>query len=111
MKSDQTYLKHILEAIEKIESYVGATDFTAFQKNNMMIDAVVRELQIIGEATKQISDDFRAQHNNIPWPKIRAMRNYLVHEYFGVNIKVVWDTCSNNLPVLKTYVRELLGLQ
>ena len=110
MKSNQTYLKHILEAIEKIESYIGDSDFAAFQKNNMMLDAVVRELQIIGEATKQLSEDFRDQHAEVPWPKIRAMRNYLVHEYFGVNVKVVWDTCAINLPELKTYVLELLGL-
>lgn len=109
MKNDQTYLNHILEAIEKIESYIHGSDFDAFRKNSMMIDAVVRELEIIGEATGHLSDSFRTQHPNMPWPKIKAMRNYLIHEYFGVSVKIVWETCHSNLPRLKQFILTKLS--
>ena len=74
----------------------------------MMIDAVVRELAIIGEATNNLSDDFRRNHSDIPFRDIIDMRNILIHDYAGVNTKVVWDTCKNNLPELKQFVTDKL---
>ena len=109
MKNDQTYLKHILEAIEKIQSYIGDVDFDEFSNNNMMIDATVRELEIIGEASKSLSGDFHARYPDVPFRDAVDMRNFLIHEYFGVNVKVVWDTCSNDLPKLKFFVEKLLN--
>jgi uncharacterized protein with HEPN domain len=108
MKDDRTYLLHILEAIEKIENYISTAGFDSFSSNNMMIDAVVRELEIIGEASRNLSDEFQERHFEIPWYKIKAMRNVLIHEYFGVNLKVVWDTCRNDMPTLKTFVQKVL---
>ena len=108
MKDDRTYLLHILEAIEKIERYVTAVGFDDFSDNDMMIDAVVRELEIIGEAARNVSDSFQEKHSQIPWHKVKAMRNVLIHEYFGVNLKVVWDTCKNDVPTLKSFVEEML---
>jgi uncharacterized protein with HEPN domain len=89
MRDDKTYLHHIIEAIEKIEKYIGSVEFDEFSKNDMMIDAVVREFEIIGEAANNLSDKFQDKHFEIPWYKIKAMRNVLIHEYFGVNLKVV----------------------
>ena len=109
MKDDKTYLLHIFEAIEKIEKYIGTNIFTEFSNNDMMIDAVVRELEIIGEAARYLSESFQEQHQNIPWYKIKAMRNVLIHEYFGVNLKVVWDTCKNDIIILRTFIKEELG--
>jgi len=106
MKVDRTYLLHILEAIEKIEGYIASADFDDFSDNDMMIDAVVRELEIIGEAARNLSDSFQDKHFEIPWYKIKAMRNVLIHEYFGVNLKVVWDTCKNDIPALKTFIEQ-----
>jgi uncharacterized protein with HEPN domain len=76
---------------------------------NMMVDAVVRELEIIGEATSNLSDDFRTEHSAIPFRDVIDMRNILIHNYAGVNTKIVWDTCKENLPQLKKFVLEILG--
>ena len=108
MKVDKTYLLHIREAIEKIERYITSVDFDAFSDNDMMIDAVVRELEIIGEAARNLSESFQEQHFEIPWYKVKAMRNVLIHEYFGINLKVVWDTCKNDIPALKNFVEIAL---
>ncbi|MBN2182728.1 MAG: DUF86 domain-containing protein [Sedimentisphaerales bacterium] len=106
MKDDRTYLLHILEAIEKIEKYIESVGFDEFSQNDMMIDAVVREFEIIGEASRNLSDKFQEEHSEIPWYKIKAMRNVLIHEYFGVNLKVVWDTCKSDMPVLTTFIKK-----
>ena len=109
MKDDLTYLHHIYDAAETIFEYLKDIDFPQFQSEKMRIDAVIRELMIIGEAASHVSESFKEKHSAIQWKKIRGMRNFLVHEYFGVNIKVVWDTCHNNLPELhKTIKNELL---
>jgi len=108
MKRDLTYLRHMLDAIEKIERYVAEADYEAFSANDMMIDAVVRELEIIGEAAQNPSDAFVSAHTDIPWHRVKAMRNVLIHEYFGVNLKIVWDTCHSNVPRLKTFVQHSL---
>jgi len=108
MKSDSTYLRHILDAIEKIEHYLSDTDYESFVHNDMMTDAVIRELMIIGEAASNLSDKFQEEHPDVIWWKIKAMRNVLVHEYFGVNLKIVWDTCKNNLPTLKLLIQKTL---
>ena len=111
MESDLTYLRHILDAIEKIERYIAGTDYEAFCANDMMVDAVVRELEIIGEAAKHLSRGFLSEHGDVPWHRIKAMRNVLIHEYFGVVLKVVWDTCHSNVPRLKALVQRVLAEQ
>ena len=73
-----------------------------------MIDAVIRELEIIGEAARNLSAPFIEEHADIPWSRIRRMRNVLIHEYFGVNLKVVWDTSHHNLPQLKAFIENIL---
>ena len=109
MKSDSIYLRHILEAIEKIERYLSGIAYESFIDNDMMTDAVIRELMIIGEAANNLSDKFQEEHSDIMWWKIKGMRNVLVHEYFGVNLKIVWDTCKENLPTLKLLIQKVLG--
>ena len=108
MRDNRAYLCHISEAIQTIESYIAGHTFEQFQTNKMMIDAVVRELEIIGEAANQISDDLKEKHPNIPWFKIRGLRNFVIHEYFSVNEKIFWDTCKENLPMLKEQISDLL---
>lgn len=109
MKDDQVYLRHILDAIEKTETYLEGQAYESFSKNDMMIDAVVRELEIIGEATNHLSDQLRASHPEIPWRDAIDMRNFLIHEYFGVRTRVVWDTCKNDLPLMKDLISTLLS--
>jgi len=71
-----------------------------------MLDAVVKELEIIGGAARNLSASFIEEHPEIPWRRIKAMRNVLIHQYFGVNLKVVWDTCRSNLPQLKSFLQS-----
>ena len=108
MKNDSTYLAHIREAIQTIQDYLEGISYEQFKSNKMIMDAVVRELEIIGEASNNLSTDFRGQHPDMLWRRMKDMRNFLIHEYFGVNTKVVWDTCKNDLPSLKGFIAAIL---
>ena len=108
MKDDQMYLGHIRDAIEKIDGYIAGIDYDRFITNSMMVDAVVRELEIIGEAANKLGSDFHQAHPEIPFHDIIDMRNFLIHDYAGVNTKIVWETCKHNLPPLKKFVAEML---
>lgn len=108
MKEDNFYLRHILEAIESIEEYLKGFDFGSFPKDKKTVDAVVRELEIIGEASNNLSEKFRDNNSQIPFRDIIDMRNVLTHEYFGVNTKIVWDTCQIDLPNLKEAINNVL---
>lgn len=108
MKNDVVYFKHINEAISKIENYLKGIDFEGFSKDDMRIDAVVRELEIISEASNNISEDFKNKHNNLPWKEIIGMRNKLIHEYFGIDINIVWQTCQKNIIKLKGIIENIL---
>ena len=108
LRDDKTYLEHILEAIEVIEDYIHGINFETFMANRMMVDAVVRELEIIGEASGRLSNNLRNQHPETPFRDANDMRNFLIHEYFGVNKRIVWDTCKEDLPQLKKAISDLL---
>ena len=108
MKKDKIYIGHILEAIQKIETYKKGLDFDGFLQNNMAADAIIRELEIVGEASNNISEEFQKENADIPWRKIIGIRNTLIHEYFGVNKRIVWDTCENDLLELKRLMEKLL---
>lgn len=108
MKPDRVYLSHMRDAIAKIERYLAGVDYETFAGNDMMIDAVVRELEIIGAAARNLSVPFVEEHTDIPWSRIRRMRNILIHEYFGVNLKIVWDTTHGNLPQLRAFIQDVL---
>jgi len=108
MKNDKVYIEHILEAIQTIETYMVGLDFETFLQNKMASDAIIRELEIIGEASNNISEEFQEENSDVPWRKIIGIRNTLIHEYFGVNKKVVWDTCEKDLPELKKFMEAVL---
>jgi uncharacterized protein with HEPN domain len=101
MNRDNAYVEHILGAIEQIEEYLTDTSFIKFSKNKMMVDAVARELEVIGEAAKNLSPTFKRKNPDIQFRNITDMRNFIIHEYFNVDLKTVWDTCKNDLPDLK----------
>ncbi|MFA6047381.1 MAG: DUF86 domain-containing protein [Parcubacteria group bacterium] len=109
MKDNKFYIGHIAEAISSIEEYLNNVDFLSFSQNKMLFDAVVRELEIIGEASNNIGDSFQNEYPDIPWRKVIGMRNKITHEYFAVNKKVVWDTCKDDLPELKTIISSILA--
>jgi uncharacterized protein with HEPN domain len=106
---DLTYLGDILDSIQRIESYTAGIKKEKFLENQMMQDAVMRQIEIIGEASNSISDEFQEKHEQLPWPQMRAMRNKIVHDYRGINLHVVWETVQNDLPALKEQVQEILG--
>ena len=102
------YLKDILEAIERIESYVEGCSFEQFAENTLVIDAVVRNFEIIGEATKHIPVEIKQENPLIRWKDMAGMRDKLAHEYFGVDTEILWKTSVNRLSVLKPQIEDLL---
>ncbi len=101
-------IEDILGCIKRIESYTSSCTEESFAQNQLVIDAVVRNLEIIGEAARHIPEDLKTTHPEIPWAEMQAMRNLLAHEYFGVSIPIVWNTVKNNLPPLKPLLQDLL---
>ena len=107
MKNDQVYIKHIKEAVNKIEKYLAGVSFETFSTTDLLIDGVVRELTIIGEAAAKISEEFKENHPKIPFFEMIGMRNRIIHEYFSVNVKTVWETCQSDLPTLKRTLKNI----
>jgi len=99
---------NILEAIAKIESYTGEMSYDEFIKDGKTRDAVIRNLEIVGEAVKNIPDDIKENYPDIPWKAIAGMRDKLIHSYFGVSISIVWETIKNDLPSLKRQIECML---
>ena len=106
MKNDSFYIEHILKSIYKIEDYISNVNFEKFQEKSIIHDAVIRQLEISGEATKNLSEDFTKKHNNIPWRFMAGMRDKLIHQYFGVDFDLIWKTLETDIPVLQKYIKE-----
>jgi uncharacterized protein with HEPN domain len=108
MKDNEIYLKHILDSIHKIRRYLDGISFEEFSGDEMRVGATVRELEIIGEAASKLSSSFRQNHTDIQWKSIIGMRNFLIHQYFGVSEKVIWGTYKNDLDKLEKQITDLL---
>ncbi len=98
----------ILEAIARVREYTAQMSEEAFASDHKTQDAVIRNLEIIGEAARNLPEDIRASADHIEWHKIIAFRNVLIHEYFGINVKILWDVITNKLDDLETTCRGLL---
>lgn len=109
----EDYLDHIVEAIDRATTYLqGVPDIEAFRANLQVQDAVVRNIAVIGEAVNRVQSvdpDFLKRHPHIPWARICEMRNIAIHEYFFVDLEVVWTTVKSDFPQLRQQISELLG--
>ncbi|MFQ5641694.1 MAG: DUF86 domain-containing protein [bacterium] len=108
-RSWKIVFQDMLEAITKIEQYTRDMSFDDFITNSMAVDAVVRNIEIIGEASRQLNDAFRKKYSQIPWNKIAGIRNRIVHEYFGVDVSIIWFIVENELQPLKQQIQQILS--
>ena len=100
-KDNKIYIEHIIAAIDKILKFKSNISLKEFAKDEMMQDAIIRNIEIIGEASKQLSSELKSKHQEIPWKEMAGMRDKLIHDYFGVDIEVIWKTISVDIPNLK----------
>ncbi len=101
-------IQDIIESIEKIEQYLNGISLEMFKRNHMIVDAVVRNLEIIGEASNHIPEKIRSKYPTIPWHQMKGIRNILIHEYFGVDTETVWHSAKKHLPPLKNQLKEII---
>lgn len=101
------FLDHVLESITLIEDYVSGITEASFIADIGTQDKIIRRLSIIGEAASQLSENFRLEHPEVKWKEIIGMRNFLIHEYFGVTISEVWITVKRDLPELREQIEKL----
>lgn len=104
---DQLYLEHILESIRRIEEYT-ASGRAGFDSNTIIQDAVVRNLQLIGESSKRLSEECRRAAPEAPWREIAGLRNILVHDYLGVDLERIWQIAAEDLAGLRVVIRRLV---
>ncbi len=102
------FLNHILDSCTHIIEFTTNVDFETFKKTRLIQSAVIRELEIIGEATKNITDDLRKTFKIIPWLKIAGMRDKLIHGYFIVDLKEIWNTAKKDISTLKNSIEQII---
>lgn len=107
-KNPKIFIEDILESIERIEEYTANKTLEEFLSDHEKQDAIIKRLEVIGEAVKNIPADIKKKYPKIPWGDMAGMRDVLIHEYFGINIKRVWDTAKNDVPKLKKQIIEIL---
>ena len=108
-KNSEIFIQHILESINLIEEYIRGKSKIDFLKTIELQDKVIRRLEIIGEAVKNISIEIKEKHSDIPWKQIAGMRDKLIHQYFGVDIEFTWGVVEKEIPLLKKKVQEMIG--
>ncbi len=107
-KDDFVYLRHIRDAIFRIEEYTKGVRYDDFMNINLVQAGVVRVIEILGEATKSLSKEIRAKPPDIPWRKMAGMRDKLIHDYFGVDLDAIWDMVEKDIPSLKNSITNLI---
>ncbi|GBE54558.1 hypothetical protein BMS3Bbin15_00715 [archaeon BMS3Bbin15] len=108
MKRNSVYLQHIIDAIQAIEKFIKDISRDQFLEDDMVKSAVIRKIEIIGEAVKNISEEMKRNYPEIPWKNIAGMRDKLIHGYFGVDEERVWEVTQKDLPLLKEQISEII---
>jgi uncharacterized protein with HEPN domain len=101
------YVADILQSIEKVRTYVEGMNFNDFEADSRTVDAVVRNLEVIGEAARRIPDNFKAKHSDLDWVAMVGLRNRIAHEYFGLSLAIIWTIVERDLPLLEDKLRVL----
>ena len=107
-RSAELLLEDMLESCDRILEYTQGLAFDDFKKNYLVVDAVVRNFTIIGEAAGRIPDEYRKKHSEIEWDRIRGFRNRIVHDYFGIDYQIVWLIIENNIPELRELIKKII---
>ena len=102
-------LDDICEALDRIEQYISGMSFDVFSNDRKSVDAVVRNLEIIGEASNRLPADFKNSHSQIEWHKAVGLRHRIVHEYFGIDLQIVWQILKKDLPSLREAISQIRG--
>ena len=102
-------LEDIVDALNTVALYIKGMDYQEWESDQKTIDAVVRNIEIIGEAATHVPEMIQQQNPNVPWEQMRGIRNMLIHEYFGVDIEIVWKTASQDLPILLEQILAIKG--
>lgn len=106
-KEDGIYLEHVLAALNKITEYIADKNEEDFLKDSLVQDAVIRQFEVIGEATKRVSKEFKEKHTALPWKEMAGMRDILIHDYIDVDIFMVWKTATEDVPTLKKQLEAI----
>jgi len=107
-RSDAVYLQDMLDALAQISEYATGQDHQSLSRDAMRLDAIVRRLEIVGEAARKVSEELKRQHPDVPWGEIDGMRHRIVHDYANVDTATVWDTVKADVPALQAQLRAIL---
>jgi len=107
LRKNDLYLFDIIQSIQRIYEYIKDMDYNEFIKDNKTIDAVVRNLEVIGEASKHISIELKNKYPALPWEEMYYLRNKITHEYFGIDYVIIWDIIKNHLPTNLIQIKEI----
>ncbi len=107
-KDNYIFIEHVLSRLNSILEYTQNMDEDDFLRNKLVQDAVLRNFEVIGEATKNLSTEFRLQHPELPWSKLAGMRDKLIHFYFGIDLQIIWTTVVEMVPELKIKIKKII---
>ena len=107
-KNNGDYIQDILDAIKDVRDFTKGMKFEEFIEDRKTINAVVRSLEVIGEATKKIPNDMRTEYPDIPWKRMAGMRDKLIHDYFGVDLEIVWEVVKTELPPIEPLIQRVI---
>jgi len=110
-KDDRTYimfLEDILSSMNRIAEYIDGYDFESFKRDYKTVDAVIRNFEVLGEASKNIPPEIKEKYKDVPWNEMYLLRNKISHEYFGVDYEIIWDVAKNYLPENRNQIEEIL---
>ncbi len=108
MMDDRAFLLHIRDALREVREFVEGTDYEGFLEDRMMQNAVMRSFEVVGEAARLVSPEFRDAHPNVPWRLMGDFRNKLIHDYFALDLEVIWNTATEDAPMLLAQIEGLV---